>query len=161
MARGTALRVFADAVAAGQLNPMDFDQMWVEAGSMSSSGSHSQLEIPRRGNLFFGADFDDYDSKSVELILQLTLTMGGQRWDGKKLTWHGDNRMERINLPTRAKGGVAYKKTAILFTRNHGEFEMTVVPWDSDTAESWRNTSSEMGHLYRAGTYSDRICGML
>src|SRR5690349_19756082 len=115
MAQVRGLSVFADAVASGNLRPIEFDHLWIEAGSMSSSGSHSQLELPRRGNLFFGADFDDYDSKQVELILTLTLTMGGQRWDGKKLTWHGDNKMERINLPTRAKGGVAYKNTAILF----------------------------------------------
>lgn len=161
MAEARALTVFADAVAGGHLSPMDFDQLWVEAGSMSSSGSYSQLELPRRGNLFFGAEFDDYDSKKVELILTLTLTMGSRRWDGKKLTWHGDNKMERINLPTRAKGGVAYKNTAILFTRHPGDFEITVVPWNSETAESWRRTSAEIGRLYRAGTYSNRICGML
>ena len=161
MAQVRGLSVFADAVASGHLSPIEFDQLWIEAGSMSSSGSHSQLELPRRGNLFFGADFDDYDSKAVELIRTLTVTMGGHRWDDRKLTWHGDNKMERINLPTRAKGGVAYKNTAILFTRHGGEFEMTVVPWDSDTAESWRRTSRETGRLYRAGTYSDRLCGML
>jgi hypothetical protein len=31
--------------------------------------------------------------------------MAGKRWERKRLTWHGDNKMERINLPTRAKGG--------------------------------------------------------
>ena len=160
MANSRALPVFADAVAGGRLSPADFDQLWVEAGSMSSSGSKSQLELPRRGNIFFGGNFDDYDSKSVELILELELTMGNQRWDGKKLTWHGDNKMERINLPTQAKGGVAYKNTAILFTRGAGEFEITVVPWGGATAESWRKASAELGRLYKAGIYSDRICGL-
>jgi hypothetical protein len=68
MARSRTLPVFADAIAVGDLNPMAFDHFWVEAGSMSSSGSYSQLEFPRRGNMFFGADFDDYDNKNVELI---------------------------------------------------------------------------------------------
>jgi hypothetical protein len=160
MDQGGAFTVFADAVAGGHLSPADFDHLWIEAGSMSSSGSHSQLELPRRGNLFFGADFDDYDSKNVELILALTLTMGGNRWYGKKLTWHGDNKMERINLPTRAKGGGPYKNTAILFTRHAGEFEITVAPWNSNAAEFWRRASAEIGTLYQAGSYSARICGV-
>jgi hypothetical protein len=159
MSKSSALPVFADAVASGRLSPGDFDHLWVEAGGMSSSGSKSQLELPRRGNIFFGSHFDDYDSKSVDLIRELAITMGTQRWDGKKLTWHGDNKMERINLPTRAKGGVAYKNTAILFTRGADEFEITVVPWNSPTAESWREASAEIGRLYKAGIYSDRICG--
>jgi len=52
MAKPSALPVFADAVTSGRLSPGDFDHLWVEAGSMSSSGSYSQLELPRRGNVF-------------------------------------------------------------------------------------------------------------
>ena len=51
MGQAGAFTVFADAVASGHLSPADFDHLWIEAGSMSSSGSYSQLELPRRATL--------------------------------------------------------------------------------------------------------------
>ena len=160
MTSSTAPPVFAHAVAFGGLNPRDYDHLWVEAGAMNSSASRSQLELPRGCNTFFGANFDDYDSNRVELILALTLTMGTHHWEDKKLTWHGVKEMERINLPTVAQGGLPYEDTAILFTRGAGEFEITVVPWSGEIAESWRKNSVEINRLYRTGVNSNRICGL-
>ena len=51
---------FLSAIDDNALVPHKFDHLWIEAGSMSSGGSHSQLELPRGGNRFFGGDFDDY-----------------------------------------------------------------------------------------------------
>jgi hypothetical protein len=45
------------------------------------------------------------------------------------LTWHGDNAMERINLPSLAMGGFQYEDSLILFRRlEENTFELQVYP---------------------------------
>lgn len=159
--RAVALQPFGDAVASGALDPEAFDAFWVEAGSMSSGGSHNQLELPRAANRFFRQRFDNYESAAVERIADLELTASGRRWSGRPLTWHGDNRMERLNLPTIAQGGFTYPKTAILFRRAAGTYELEVADWNGPTAIAWRTASQQTGRLYRAGgAASPRICGL-
>lgn len=135
-----------------------FDAMWVEAGSMSSSGSHSQLELPRGANRFFGFGFGTYDDAHHTIGTPVLYTAGRQ-WSDRPLTWHGNNRMERINLPTLAQGGYPYQDTAILFRRRGSRFQLEVAHWSSAVADAWRTASAAIGQIYRLGRNSTRICG--
>jgi hypothetical protein len=131
----------------------------VEAGAMSSGGSHNQLELPRGANHFFEYDFDDYGNDH-EVIGFPVITISGNIWDDRRLTWHGNNMMERINLPTWAQGGFDYRNTAILFARHADGFELLVVPWEDPLAVSWREASARSGKVYRLGGRSNRRCGL-
>jgi HKD family nuclease len=154
------LRTFGDAYTDGLVVPAEFNALWVEAGSMTSSGSRSQLELPRHANTFFGFDFDQYDNHH-HTIGYPPLELRGSLYTDRKLTWHGDNRMERINLPTHAQSGVRYPDTAILFRRVDTGFVVQVRQWDSADAESWRRESAAAGTMFRLGQASNRICGLL
>lgn len=156
-----ALPVLFDAMEGG-FDPASFDTMWVGAGSMSSGGSHNQLELPRGANAFFGYDFDDYGDDHAVIGYPVLVTRHNE-WTDRKLTWHGNNRMERINLPTRAKGGFEYVRTAVLFRRSESgrEHVLEVVPWDGPTAVSWRNASQRASAMFRLGHGSDRVCGFM
>src|SRR5581483_12265909 len=134
------LRTFADAYLDGEIEPAEFTAMWIEAGSMSSSASHSQLELPRHANRFFGFEFDQYDNLH-HLIGYPALHLRGSTFRDRRLTWHGDNRMERINLPTFAQAGVRYPGTAIIFRRLEDGFVVQVRPWGSEDAAAWRHES--------------------
>jgi HKD family nuclease len=152
------LPLFPDEVASGRLDPTQFSSFWVEAGSMSSSASHAQLEMPRFANRFFGYSFSEYDSDH-HLIGEPVLTAAGQVWDDRRLTWHGHNAMERLNLPTAHQGGFSYPETAILLTRSAGQFRLRVAAWDSDVAKAWRSASAQLGKVFRVGRTS-RLCGL-
>lgn len=91
------------------------------------------------------------------------LRSGGRIWNDRLLTWHGDNRMERMNLSTAAQGGFDYADTAVMFRRlADGSFELIVTPWDSDLAHSWRQASAQRQTLFRLGTVAtNRIVGLL
>jgi hypothetical protein len=153
------LASFPDAVTGGAVDATAFDALWIEAGSMSSSGSHSQLELPRGANRFFGFSFNSYDHDH-HTIGHPDLVSGGHSWTDRPLTWHGNNRMERLNLPTPAQGGFVYEGTAILFKRVTTGFQVSVAPWDSDVAASWRAASRAKGQEYRLGQSSPRTCGL-
>lgn len=155
------LEPFPDAVFSGQLTPEAFEQMWVH-GEGLQGGSGNQLELPRGANRFFGFQFDNYDSGVVEHIGDLSLVSGAKHWDGRPLTWHGDNGMERINLPTRAQGGFDYRDSAILFRRLPGNsFELVVAEWESDLARAWRQASAAAAAVYRLGRRTPRIVGLI
>jgi hypothetical protein len=154
-----ALPVFGEAIAGGDLDPSAFARFWIEAGAMSSGGSFNQLELPRGANRFFGYEFEDYDSPH-EVIDYLTLTIAGRAWDDRKLTWHGNNMMERINLPTYKQGGFEYRGSAILFARHATGFELFVVAWDDPAAVSWREASADARRIYKLGQNSTRVCGL-
>lgn len=154
------LKLFAEAVEDGDVRPEEFAAFWVEAGTMSSGGSHNQLELPRRASVFFGYEFDDYDDEHHTLG-HPELVVRGESFTDRPLTWHGNNRMERINLPTHHQSGLRYPGTAILFRRIEGGFNLEVRPWDSDDALAWRAESEASGHIYRLGNVSTRVCGLL
>ena len=126
---------------------------------MSSSGSHSQLELPRGGNRFFGYQYTDYGSDHVTIGYPL-LTLRDLRWTDRPLTWHGNNRMERINLPTPAQGGFNYRDTAVLFRRQAEGFEIEVFPWDDPGAVAWRAASAGLGLVFLVGEKGGRRCGL-
>lgn len=151
--------VFWDAITTGTVSPLAFAHFWVEAGSMSSGGSHNQLELPRGANRFFDFAHATYGSAHVTIGYP-TLTLGGRVWRDRPLTWHGHNMMERINLPTRAQGGFDYRNTAVLFRRHPGGFEINVFPWDDEAAIAWRAASDAIGTVFRLGERGQRICGL-
>jgi hypothetical protein len=96
------LPIFWDEVQADRLDPSAFGRLWLDAGSMSSSESHNQLELPRGANRFFGFAFSQYDSSQTPIGYP-PIAIRGVRFVDRKLAWHGDNRMERIYLATRIR----------------------------------------------------------
>jgi hypothetical protein len=154
--------VFWEAITTGGIDPMAFNHLWVEAGSMSSGGSHNQLELPRGAHRFFGFPATTYPEAHVT-IGNPVLTLRNRRWNDRPLTWHGAkkmNKMERINLPTLAQGGFDYKNTAVLFRRHAGGFEINVYPWNDDGAIAWRAASDALKTVFRLGERGSRICGL-
>src|SRR3546814_15538200 len=81
----------------------------------------------------------------------------------RRLTWHGNNKMERMNLPTAAQGGFNYADSAVMFRRlTNGSFELIVTPWESDLARSWRQASAQRQTLFCLGTVAtNRVVGLL
>ena len=74
--------------------------------------------------------------------------------------WHGNNRMERINLPMPAQGGFDYRDPAGLFRRQAEGFEIEVLPWDDPGAVAWRAASAERGLVFRVGEKGGRMYGL-
>jgi HKD family nuclease len=155
-----ALPVLGDAITLGEVDPSEYECFWVEAGSMRTGGSHNQLELPRGANHFFDFDFSSYDDAHHIIGWPVLLTPGRDPWTDRKLTWHGNNRMERINLPTQHQSGLSYPGTAVLFRRTDDGFFLQVSDWDSEVAKSWRNASAELDRTYRLGTGTNRLCGL-
>lgn len=150
-----------DAIEQQGLDASQFQSFWIQSGSMSSGGSQSQLELPRGANQFFGFQFSGYDL-SHATIGNLTLTSGGRAWSDRTITWHGHNKMERLNLPTMTQGGYAYTDTAILFRRAGQGFEFALSPWGSDRPNAWITASANNSTLFRVGqTATSRMCGLL
>ena len=151
--------VFWDAIQPGGISPMAFNHLWVEAGAMSSGGSHNQLELPRGANRFFGFSHTNYGEAHITIGYP-TLTLRGHSWMDRPLTWHGHNRMERMNLPTLAQRGFDYRNTAVLFRRHGGGFEIEVLPWDDTGAVAWRAASNALRMVFRLGEKGPRLCGL-
>ena len=139
-----------------------YGQMWVQSFEMSG-GSGTQLELPRGAHRFFGAAIADYEAKHVDAIAKPTLVVGSREWERCPLRWHGNNRMERINLPSLAKGGFNYSQSMILFRRlDTNSYELRVDPWDSDTARACMEASRQRELLFRVGqTNTSRLVGLL
>lgn len=156
----SSVRVLGDAVEDGSVDPADFQAFWLEAGSMSSSWSHHQLETPRHANRFFGFAFDHHDNEQREIGV-IQLIVGGVAYAPQRLVWHGDNGMERLYLPTPAQTGISYADKVVLFQRARGGFSVTVEDPASDRAMKWRDESAASGTLFRAGQNSPRSCGLL
>ncbi len=154
-----SLPVFWDEIAAGRLIPGDFTHFWVEAGSMSSSASHNQLELPRGANRFFNFSFSRYDHSQAE-IGRPRLVVRGRTFPNRKLAWHGDNGMERIYLPTQHQSNLVYQDQCVLFRRTRAGFALYVFPWDSALAFACRSASQQTGQLFRLGGRSPRVCGL-
>ena len=150
-------RFFRDAVA----DPGAYDQFWVQSRGMQG-GARTQLELPRGAHRFFRAAYDDYEFQRVEHIARPILVSGHRSWDDRPLTWHGDNAMERINLPSSAMGGFDYENALILFRRiAENTYELRVFPWDSDSARAYVDASRRAQLLFRLGQNSNRLAGFL
>ena len=153
---------FAYGVMAGaDVNLGEYGQLWVQATRLSG-GARTQLELPRSSHQFFGAAYEGYDYERVEHIAEPTLVAGNRIWANRPVTWHGDNRMERINLPSLSMGGYEYENSLILFRRiGPDKFEFRVYPWDSDAARGYVDASRIAGLVFRVGDRSPRITGLL
>lgn len=155
----TQLDTFREAVEGGAVVPTDYEALWVEIGG-PSGGSGNQLELPRRAQRFFGYNFNDYDDEHHTIATPVLRRPPHTSWS-RPLTWHGHNKMERINLPTFAQGGFNYSQQVVLFRRlPDGSFELAVASLDSASATAWRNESSALGTIYRFGPNSPRRCGL-
>lgn len=148
---------FGEAVA----NPGRYGRMWIEARQLQG-GSHTQLELPRGSHSFFGAMQIPAEADQVVHLAELVLTSGQTSWPNCPLTWHPNNQMERINLPSRARGGYDYGDSLILFRRlEDGRFELQVHPWDSDSCRAFVEASRMGELLFWVGRKSDRLYGLL
>lgn len=159
---GVGLPLFRQAIESGAVNPAGFNAMWVQ-GEALQGGSHNQLELPRGGHRFFGFNFTQYDYPHNLTIGSPVLRSGYRIWTDRLLTWHGNNRMERMNLPTLNQGGFDYADTAVMFRRlADGSFELVVTAWDSDLARSWRRGSAQRNTLFLLGSIAtNRTAGLL
>jgi HKD family nuclease len=157
-----SLPLFRLAIENNEIAPASYEAMWIQ-GEALQGGSRNQLELPRGAHRFFAYVFDQYDYPDKITIGQPLLRSGAQIWSDRLLTWHGNNKMERMNLPTLAQGGFNYADTAVMFRRlKDGSFELIVTPWESNLARSWRQASAQRHTLFRLGTAANsRIVGLL
>lgn len=143
------------------IDPTAYVQMWVQSLKMQG-GAGTQLELPRGAHRFFGAAYAGYDYERVDHISEPTLIAGTREWRNRPVSWHGDNRMERINLPSPAAGGFDYDYSLILFRKlGQNRFELRVYPWNSDSAHAYVETSRRSNLLFRVGRGSPRLTGFL
>ena len=152
------LAPFGDA----SIDPSRHRQLWVQSLEMSG-GSATQLELPRGTHRFFGIATVNYEVAHVNRIAEPTLVAGNRTWEHCQLRWHGNNRMERINLPSVARGGFDYAHSLILFRRLDADiYELRVHPWDSDTARACMEASQRRNLLFRLGqTNTSRLVGLI
>lgn len=153
-------RMYRPLADAG-IDPGDYTQMWIQSRGMQG-GAGTQLELPRGSHRFFGAARAPYAYDRVAHIAEPVLVSGRQTWRNRSLTWHGDNAMERINLPSATMGGYNYADSLILFRRVAANtYELRVYPWDSDPARAYIEASRRLGFVFRVGRNSNRIAGFL
>lgn len=144
-----------------EADPAHYEAMWIQSRGMQG-GAGTQLELPRGAHRFFGAAYEGYDYERVEHIAEPVLVAGTREWRDRPLTWHGDNAMERINLPSATMGGFSYEHSLILFRRiDRNVFEFRVYPWDSDSARAYVEASQQAGLVFRVGRNSNRIAGFI
>ncbi len=156
----SGLMIFRDAVDSGAIDPVKHREMWIQVDALQG-GSGNQLELPRGAHRFFGFRFTDYDYPDKKTIGIPILRAGARQWRDRLLTWHGNNKMERINLPTQSQGGFSYVNSAIFFRRlSANSFELVVATWDSDLARSWREASRRKALLFRLGS-THRLVGLI
>ena len=156
------LPLFRTSIETGTINPADYSSLWVQ-GEGLQGGSQNQLELPRGAHTFFGFQFDRYDFPHNLTIGKPLLRSGSKSWDDRPLTWHGNNRMERLNLPTVTQGGFRYVDSGLMFRRlPDASFELIVTPWESDIARAWRQASAQSRRLFRLGQVATRrIVGLI
>ena len=150
-----------NAVVNLRLNPAEFSGFWLQVG-FASGGSQNQVELPRMASRFFGFEFHDYGPGQVT-IGRPSISTGLYHSTERLLTWHGDNRMERINVPTVHQGGERVMNRVVFFQRTGDHFLMQVVDSGSYEHQEWRSNSASAGTLYRLGRTSAtlRQCGLI
>ena len=155
------LPLFRQAVETGQVDLAAFNEMWVQVEALQG-GSQNQLELPRQGHRFFGLTFSQHSAPQA-VIGYPPLRIGSRVWNNRPLTWHGNNGMERFNLPTWAQGGPDYSDSAVMFRRlSDASFELITTPLDSDLAHAWAHASQQAGDLFRLGAHATtRLVGLL
>lgn len=151
--------VFWQAIERGSVMPSAHSHFWVQVLKVSG-GAGSQIELPRGAWRFFVPSATvNYDS-SQNTIAILTLTFATRQWNDRELAWHGNNRMERINMPTPREVGFRYEYSAVLFRRHESGFEFAVAPWGDACTLAWRAASEALGTTFSLGRGSPRLCGL-
>lgn len=143
-----------EAINSAACDPAAYEYFWVDAGYLSG-GSQNQLELPRGANRYFGFHFADYDL-AQEPIGLVDLAVRSAVHSGRPLSWHGDNRMERVNLPT----GFNYAGNVMLFRRRPTWFDLTWTPLGSERAVAWAGASEAAGQRHWVGRKGGRVCGL-
>lgn len=106
--------VFWNAIGSGAITPSACTHFWVQVEKVQG-GSGNQVELPRGACRFFAPGAAVRYDASQSTIALLKLTFASRIWLDRKLTWHGNNRMERVNMPTELEGGQRYENSAVLF----------------------------------------------
>ena len=150
--------VFREAVEGRDLILAEYRAFWIMAGFVSG-GSRTQLELPRYAQRFFGYNFDNYDD-GQHTIGDPIITVEDQEWQ-RPLAWHGNNRMERLNLPTPAQSQLHYTNKVIMLERAGNRFRLSVTDPQSSRAKSWHDESAAATTLFRVSVTSQRLCGLL
>ena len=143
-----------EAIEAGTCNPADWEFFWVDAGNLSG-GSKNQLELPRGANRYFGFTFQDYHL-AQQTIGSVGIVLGPGSPELRQVSWHGDNRMERVYLPT----GIDYSGQVVLFRRLRKRFGLDWAPSGSERANSWARASETVNQRFKVGAKSARTCGL-
>ncbi|BDV36689.1 phospholipase D family protein [Methylocystis iwaonis] len=143
-----------EAINSATCDPAGYEYFWVDAGYLSG-GSQNQLELPRGANRYFGFSFANYDLPQ-EPIGTIGLAVRSALHSDRPLSWHGDNRMERVNLPT----GFNYAGNVMLFRRRATWFDLTWTPLGSERAAAWAGASEAVGRRYWVGKKGGRVCGL-
>ena len=157
-----SLKPFREAVESGSLDPTRFAQMWVQC-EKPGGGSGNQIELAREAHRFFRLTFSKYNFPDKITIGVLVLRSGRKTWTDRLITWHGNNKMERINLPTLAQGGYGYANSAVMLRRlTDSSYELIVTPWGSDLSRSWQEASVNRSLLFAVGVgASTRLTGLI
>ena len=156
----TDVGTLEQAVVERGVDPASFSGFWIEVG-FASGGSQNQIELPRLASQFFGHPFDDYHLAQATIAF-LTIRTSQHEVERRKLTWHGNNRMERILVPTVIQGGERVANRVVFFERTAGSFLMTVADVSSFEHRQWREASMLSGTQFRLGSAaSSRTCGLI
>jgi HKD family nuclease len=151
---GNPSQSLLEAINTAACDPAAYEYFWVDAGYLSG-GSQNQLELPRGANRYFGFNFGDYHLLQAP-IGTVDLAVRSAVHSERPLSWHGDNRMERVNLPT----GFNYAGNVMLFRRRSTWFDLTWTPIGSERAVAWAGASAATGERYWVGRTGGRVCGL-
>jgi uncharacterized protein YlzI (FlbEa/FlbD family) len=125
-------------------------KFWIEAGRMSTGGSHNAVDLNRDLAGFFGPP-----SRQRK---QLTIVAGKKRWNNRPLSPKRTTlgvQLWRLSLPTLDMGGFDYKDQIICFTKkmlaDETAYELDVADPESAKARRWRADAQRSGVLGRTG----------
>jgi hypothetical protein len=124
--------------------------LWIEAGAMSTGGSHNAVDFNEELASFFGPVRNQ--------TRQLTIISGDKRWADRPLTPKTTTlnvNLWRLSLPTVAMGGFDYGHQIIRFTKTTTtppfEFHIDVADADSDDAQAWQIDTGRHGMIGKTG----------
>lgn len=124
--------------------------LWIEAGAMSTGGSHNAVDFNAELAKFFGPPSSE--------TRRITIKAGNNRWDDRSIspkTTTFKVPLWRLSLPTKAMGGFDYRYRVIRLTKagegQHIEFILEVADDGSPEANAWRIETERYGSIGRTG----------
>ncbi|MEX2498330.1 MAG: phospholipase D-like domain-containing protein [Wenzhouxiangellaceae bacterium] len=146
------------------IDPLDYEVLWVQTRNMSG-GAASQAEMPRGAYRFFAGVDPDHNTTNnqVQVLKEIEIRLNGHIYSDKRVTWHPNNGMERLNLPSHNRTGIHLENSMILLRRIDGmTYELSVLPWESDIARAICAATEIHKKLFHvAKNKTDRLCGLL